>query len=364
MNYTLAIKYTGKNKMVKPERKEKTAQSNMMLFRYFERRILKSKKINIGDTILLVGTPRSGSTYAMRIFSALPGYASMFEPENPNWCPESFEVGFRSRTYLSPNVDWPEGEDYLRRAFIGKTAKLSVNYGQLVNILLSKIEPKNIMYRLLANKLVVKSIGLNRLLPWIAKRFQLRGIYFIIRHPCAVVASQLKTGWCGYYLTAPPYTNIFPTRQQVLEEASEIEGLDQSLINRLKKIETQDEILAAVWCIDNYVPLSLPKPHPWSLVIYEKFVKERKEEITRLFNEIGVKNIPRSTFRKLNAPIMLKTSTGEIVEKADKQLSKWKESLSEKQIERILKIVSEFGLDFYTENIEQDYDNAWIRMKN
>jgi hypothetical protein len=221
------------------------------------------------------------------------------------------------------------------------------------------------MHRLLGNKLVVKSIGLSRLLPWISKRFELRGIYFIIRHPCAVVASQIKTGWCGYHLTSPPYSDIFPTRQQVLEEASEIEGLDQSLINKLEKIQTQDEILAAVWCLDNYVPLSFSKPHPWITVIYEKIKTMGEEEIIRLFNEIGMKDIPPSAFRNLNIPSML-TLRGEnkIVKRAEKQLSKWKESLSKKQIERILKIVSDFGLDFYTENIEPDYDNIEIRMKN
>lgn len=39
-----------------------------------------------------------------------------------------------------------------------------------------------------------------------------------------------------------------------------------------------------------------------------------------------------------------------------KQLSKWKRKLSKSQIENILKVVHWFGLDFYTEAPEPDYD--------
>ena len=35
--------------------------------------------------------------------------------------------------------------------------------------------------------------------------------------------------------------------------------------------------------------------------------------------------------------------------------------MKEKQIDRILSIVSAFGLDFYTENLEPDYENICIK---
>lgn len=39
-----------------------------------------------------------------------------------------------------------------------------------------------------------------------------------------------------------------------------------------------------------------------------------------------------------------------------KQLVKWKKKLSERQVKDILKVVHWFGLDFYTEDPEPDYD--------
>jgi hypothetical protein len=67
--------------------------------------------------------------------------------------------------------------------------------------------------------------------------------------------------------------------------------------------------------------------------------------------------------RHLEEPSML-TLKGDktIVTNADDQLSKWKKTLSEEQVERILKIVSDFGLDFYTKDIEPDYNHPYLNI--
>lgn len=55
------------------------------------------------------------------------------------------------------------------------------------------------VYRpLTASKTIVKFVNGNRLLPWISERFHVRGTYSIIRHPCATILSQIRTGWPGY----------------------------------------------------------------------------------------------------------------------------------------------------------------------
>ena len=322
------------------------------ILHHFDKIVFANKEIDIKDTILVAGTPRSGTTWLMEVMAAIPRYTYLFEPLQPRWFPESVKVGFQSRPYLPLNADWPEGEEYLRKTFTGRVVSLRPSY---------QLKPEMIMYRLLSDKLAIKSVRLNRLLPWIARKFQLRKIIFIIRHPCAVVASQIKTGYCGYRPPYPPYIDIFPNLENILDEASKIDGLDSELLNRLRRIKTQEEILAAVWCLDNYVPLSLPKPYPWTTVIYEKLVKEGEKEVERLFNEIGETGIPQSMNRHLKLPRILTLERElKVVTKADQQLSKWKKALSEKQIDRILKIVSDFGLDFYTEELEPDYKNISI----
>lgn len=321
----------------------------------FHKKTYIAKKINMKDTILIVGAPRSGTTWLMEIFETLPYYTYTFEPLNPIWSPNSFDVGFRSRTYIHSDQNWPEGEEYLRNIFTGKIAEVPVKENLTVS-LIHGFSIKNTMRHLLGKKLIVKSVNMNRMLPWIAEKFQLRRIFFIIRHPCAVVASQLKTGLYGYRSSHPPYVDVFPTQKDILNEASKINRFNPELYNKLKKIKTREEVLAASWCLDNYVPLSQKKPHPWSIVIYEKLVKNGEKEIVNLFKEIHEEKIPKAAFHKLKKPSMvIIKEEKKIIKNPDEQLLKWKKTLSEKQIENILKVVSDFGLDFYSKNIELDY---------
>jgi len=327
---------------------------NKNILQYFEKIIFSKKRFDIKDVILIAGTPRSGTTWLMDIMTTIPDYTSLFEPINPVWFPESFHVGFKSRTYLPVDKNWNEGEDYLRKIFTGKIVSRVPNY---------QLNLEVIMRRLLGHKLIIKAVRLNRMLPWITKRFKLRCVFFIIRHPCAVISSQLKTGFYGYHPSSPPYNDICPNLDDILDEVSMINGLESDLLNKLKKIKSKEEILAATWCLDNYIPLSYPKPHPWTIVVYEKLAKEGEKEIISYFNEIGEKKIPPLAIKNSKRASLV-TITDEVknVSQVDVQLSKWKKTLSEKQIERILKVVSDFGLDFYSNDPEPDYDNINIRL--
>ena len=331
------------------------SEQSIKIMKYLDKiMFVNRKKVDIHDTIAIFGTPRSGTTWLMEIFETIPEYTYLFEPISPIYSTEAFDVGFTSRTYYPYNVEWSEGEKFLKEIFSGHKFGFLSSY---------QFKPEIIMRRLLSKKLIVKFIRLNRLLPWIAKRFELRGIFFIIRHPCAVIASQLKTDVFGYHPSSPPYTGIFPQIKSVLDEASKIEGLDPSLLNRLKNIKTREEILAAVWCLDNYVPLSMPKPYPWTTIIYEKLVLDGKNEINRIFNKIDEK-VPQSAFRLLREPSMLTMKNDfKVVGKTKEQSAKWKIILSDDQIKRILSIVSDFGLDFYTENIEPEYEKIGVKIR-
>jgi len=319
----------------------------------FDNKILKIKKFNMDDTIVLVGSPRSGTTWLMELFETIPGYTHLFEPLNHEWFPELLEVGFKSRSYLTKNSNWPQGEKHMEKILTGDISSIFPQY---------RLELKEIMHRLLGNKLIIKLVRGNRLLPWLAEKFQLRGIVFIIRHPCAVIASQLKTGICGYNSTVPPYPDIFPNLERILDEAAKIDGVNYGLLRKLGGAKTREEVLAINWCLDNYVPLSSTKPHPWKTLTYERLVIDGKKEIIRLFKEIGVKNIPEAAFHHLKIPSTLAPQKEhEIVVNSDQQLTKWKKILSKKQIENILNVVSEFGLGFYSEDPEPDYNNIDIR---
>ena len=333
---------------VRDDKSLKDTQKAWTFVSYFDKIILKTKRIQMHETILTTGSPRSGTTWLMEVLESIPGYVYIFEPLNPIFFPEILKIGLLEKPYIKPDKDWIELERYLERAFTGRIYSLIPPYN-------FKFIP--IIHRVLNNKLIVKSIRLNRVLPWITNRFALRSTILLIRHPCSVIVSQLKTGFCGYHADTPPYNNIFPTKKMILREAEKIDLIESNILNELKKIETKEEILAASWCLDNIVPLSSPKPHKWITVFYERLVKEKESEMIRILKEIGEVKLTKSIIKVLQTPSML-TSVEEkhIVKDAEKQLSKWKNQLSEKQVKNILDIVSLFNLDFYKEDIEPDYN--------
>lgn len=124
----------------------------------------------------------------MELLRWLPRYTTLFEPLHLTWFREAYIAGFqRELIYLLEN--WPEGERYLEKVLSGNIVSKNPYL---------RMYPKYIIHRLLSNKIIVKFVQVNRLLPWIQEKFNVRGTIFVIRHSCAVISSQLNTGFYGY----------------------------------------------------------------------------------------------------------------------------------------------------------------------
>lgn len=312
--------------------------------------LFSNKNFNLKDTIVVAGAPRSGTTWLMELLGTIPEYTYIMEPLNPIWFPDSFEAGFRSRKYLRYNEEWLKGKEHLFKIFTGKQVGLVPEYEPSISM---------IMHRLLATKLIVKTVKMNRMLPWIAENFQLKHIFLIVRHPCAVVASQMKSGWCGYHSTSRPHNNIFPNLKIILDEARNINGISIETEEYIHNISTLEEVLALAWCLDYYVPFSDPKQSTWTTVFYEDLLQDGEKEIKKILENIGVKKLPATLKRRIRRPSMVSLNK---IQK-EKQLSKWKKELSKKQIDRILKIVSHFKLDFYSQNVYPNRNKLDIMQK-
>lgn len=304
----------------------------------------KLHKFNIGDTIVISGTPRGGTTWFMELLETLPDYKSIFEPFHKEWFLQVKELNLPPRPYLDPNAENRSLKEYLNAVFTGQIISRAPRFS---------LTPATIYKRLSATKILVKFVRANRLLPWIVTNFQVRGIYFMIRHPCATIASQLETGIRGYFTPK----DIPLPKEIVLREASQIPQIKENewLMKKLYTIKTQEEILAAIWSLDNYVPLSYLSEHPnaWYTVVYEKLITDFDEEIKRIFDYIN-EEVPEKAHETFKRPS--KTTHDKSYLGTPKQLLKWKKKLSERQIKNILKVVHWFGLDFYTEAPEPDYD--------
>lgn len=299
---------------------------------------------DIQDTIVISGTPRGGTTWFMELIETLPGYKSIFEPFHRDWFPQVKRVNLSPRPYLEPDAENKHLKEYLKQVFTGQIISRNPAFS---------VTPTTIYKRLSATKILVKFIRANRLLPWIVNNFQVRGTYLVLRHPCATIASQLETGVRGYFI---PKEIPLP-KEIVLREASQIPQIKENdwLMKKLRTIKTQEEVLAAIWSLDNYIPLSYLSKNPdaWYTVVYEKLITDFDKEIRRVFDYIH-EEVPDEVYEKFKKPS--KTTHDKSYLGTPKQLLKWKKKLSERQVENILKVVHWFGLDFYTEAPEPDYD--------
>ena len=290
---------------------------------------LKSLNYDLRQTIVLSGSPRGGTTWVAEILSTIPRSSLLFEPLHLKWNPELKQIGFRWHTYIPPGLDWPEAEKYLRRALKGRI----LHAGTLRQVGLKQLWQTKVW--------IVKFTRGNLLLKWLTEKFRIRTPILLIRHPCAVVASQL---------VHPRFRNPGPP----LSMCPEFATIHPQFDDLLKSLETPEERLAARWCMQYYAPLSLPKPHPWRLTAYEKLVRDGGRELEQMFRIWGLE-VPSEARSRLSRPSAT-TAKESNVYKGKDPLYSWRERLSSSQVKRILNVVGAFGLDFYSEELEPNYE--------
>ena len=301
--------------------------------------IFQIKKYELQDAIIVAGSPRSGTTWLAEVLSSTYEYAMIFEPLHPVRFPEAARSGFYARTYLPAGKTWITGEKYLEKVFTGGVS--SARFEGMENF-------KN---AILSHKLIVKFVRVNRLLPWLSEKFNVRQIILLVRHPCAVVASQLQSGHYGYNDIFSGH-DICPEKEKIIHEAEKIDCIDGNIIKKIERIETPEEALATIWCLDNYVPLTSPQKSRWILVPYEKLMMDKTTSIKNIADMCGIV-CSKKHMEYIAKPSRVASNDLKAVN--IQQLSKWKNHLSNDQITRILNIVSAFGLDFYTDAVLPDY---------
>ena len=91
------------------KKKRKKGKFKISPFYYIDQVISKGKKIALNDSILIVGSPRSGTTWLMEIFENIPGYSYIFEPLQLKWFPSSRKVGFDSSGFIDTPIAGVQG---------------------------------------------------------------------------------------------------------------------------------------------------------------------------------------------------------------------------------------------------------------
>ncbi len=144
------------------------------------------------ETIVIAGSPRSGTTLLLDVLASSLRYRKIFEPLHPKAVPEAEKFYYR---YLRPEEKDPSLESFMRRVLTGKTSNTWINNMGEVKDVKSFLKATLRLYRWRwwAPNRVIKIIRGNLMLAWLERNFGCK-IIFIMRHPCAVVESQKRMG--------------------------------------------------------------------------------------------------------------------------------------------------------------------------
>jgi len=280
------------------------------------------------DTIVALGSPRSGTTWIMEILNHLPGYTTVFEPFHPERFPRAGELKLSMRHYETEGSENEALREYLGSVFRGEVTSRRPRY---------RLTLVNFIKRVTATKLIVKFVRANRLVPWILTNHDIRALVYIIRHPCATLASQLRTGYTGYdvYRLAPPI-------DELINDASEI-GFDDAIINRLRGITTEIQTLAAVWVMDQVIPLRYTDPRIFKLS-YEDLSSNGEKEVMRLLRFLDETDRYEDIIQEIKRPSILakkQKNSDDVMKKTS-----WKNELNTQQIENIRLVLNWFDVSF------------------
>lgn len=308
----------------------------------FDRIIYKSQKTfndnflpkiklnrNVEDTLIISGDPRGGTTWLSEIIMEIPNTALVWEPLSIPLIDELNKLNFSHRQFISESDNWLEAKNYFSDILKGNIYNHHLFQNQsYVNLIKAK-------------RTHVKFCRANQLLPWLTSQFQFKYVpIYLVRHPCAVVASQLKQGGWDYVKN----NFIIPYDKSYSEFYTKHEDF-------LKRINSKVQVLAASWCLCNYIPLNHPENNKkWITISYESLIMNGEEQLKRIEKRWGI-SLPKSSYEKLykastttvkGSPILAFDRTS--------QLEYWKKQLSEYHIMEIMEVLAYFQVDLYSKN--------------
>ena len=273
------------------------------------------------DTCLISSSPRGGSTWLAEVVQRASHRLMIWEPFHLGYNPDIEEDGFSWFNQL----DWREELDPSDPRYVYITKLLS---GQdLSTKTLSKRE-LSLRDFLQFQGLLVKCVNAGMMIGWIAENFSLPCLH-MVRNPCAVVSSQLKHGAFGHvenegFVKPSRFLSTHPKFQDLLD------GLN-----------SQEELLAFTWCVQNYTAIKDPAPS-LKTVSYETLVTD-EQEMARVLEYFGCP-IPEdlSSLTEVNSKTTIDTSKS--IRSVDRTTA-WKKALPVAKIDEVFRVVEAFGFE-------------------
>jgi Sulfotransferase domain len=274
--------------------------------------------------IIVSGSGRSGAVGLGDIIAG-DDCRSLFEPFDERQVPEL--VGLGLRPYFRPEGSYPQWAEPIKEILVG-------------NIHNDWIDKDTSRFNTTKDTgtIVVKEIRANGILAWLDKNYCCRIVY-LLRHPCAVIASRMKLRW---------ETHI----DMLLNQSELMEDYLNPYLDVMRHASSEAQKHAVMWCAENVVPLRQMSDSNWILCCYEQLLTQPESECQKLLEQL---NLDFSESRRAAMfEFCHKPSTGE-----RHQVARWKQLLSVRDKCEIAAVLQAFGIDLYDVEEEMPVKDIW-----
>jgi hypothetical protein len=273
------------------------------------------------NTLLLVGSGRSGSTWLSEVLVETFACRLIFEPLRRDRVPLAANVAWGS--YVDPRHPDPEIQRVLDRILAGR---IRSRWADHFNV-----------YRFPRRRLV-KEIRATNLLPFVRTRFPQIPIIYLLRHPVATAWSATELGWASFLSEFLRQDSLMDGPLAPYREVIDRHGDDPDPFH--------GHVLR--WCLENAVPIGLLPPGSVHVVLYENLVEDPHGELRRLAAYLGTFgehtwdfDPSRPTVDRPSAANYRQTP----VMTAGERLQSWVGVVPRPSVERAVALLEEFGLD-------------------
>jgi hypothetical protein len=268
--------------------------------------------------IIVAGIGRSGTTWLGDLLNYDNQYRTIFEPFHPDQGVEMRREMYNGR-YLRPDTEDPALRTRLLEIIEGR---FSNEFADHYN---ANVE---------TDKTLIKEIRIDLALGWIHRQFPDIPLVYILRHPGAVITSQMRMNWGDGRGLLKNMLRQPELMTDYLEPFTEIlQPTDDEFTNRL-----------LVWCAKIYTLLKQFRPNEMYWVCYETLWANTDVELEGLFSTLGIPYDREGVLELAGRPSATTWSTDQPPEEAIKQLDKWQKSLTEQPFELMMDTLEIFGL--------------------
>jgi len=298
------------------------------------------------------GSGRSGTTWIQDSLASANGLRPVFEPLHPYLSDVGNEYAHRA---LAADEDHPALKQFLVRAAAGRGPRLWTQYRQQLRWLFpppdefwskrdagrtkrhwSKFlrEAPKLTRDGFRREPLIKCIRANLMLPWIARNLDCR-VVLIVRHPGAVVESELRSRWNASFAL------------ERFRNDAKLHALTGGRYRALLARELSSvEALTLRWLIENQWVVDAAAAHGVTIIHYEDLRSPHDNAWSRLCAALDVKHVPGK--QTLSVPSQQSAATLRSSSKPRSRMSRWMERLTTDQINRVRDVLESAGFNGYS----------------